>query len=60
LGSFLYWCGNPSLTLREEHRMKTLENTALKKTFWPKRNDVKGERRRGNYTMKSFMNSNPD
>jgi hypothetical protein len=30
-----------------------------KKKFWPNRNEVKGKWKRGNYTMRSFMNSNP-
>jgi len=39
--------------------MRTLENTVLKDTFWPKRNEVKGEWRTGNYTMRSYVISNP-
>jgi hypothetical protein len=39
--------------------MRTLENMVLKKTFWPRRNEVKGEWRTETYTVRSFMNSNP-
>jgi hypothetical protein len=33
------WC----LTLREEHWLKVFENTALRKLFGPKRDEVTGE-----------------
>jgi hypothetical protein len=36
------WC----LTLREEGRLRVLENTVLRKIFEPKRDEVKGELRR--------------
>jgi hypothetical protein len=32
-----------SLTFREEHRLRVLENRVLGKAFWPKRDEVTGE-----------------
>ena len=42
----MYGCETLSLTLREGHRLKVLENRVLGKTFWPKRDDVTGEWRK--------------
>jgi hypothetical protein len=39
----LYGCETWSLTLREEHRQKMLENRVLRKVFGPKRDEVTGE-----------------
>jgi hypothetical protein len=39
----LYGCGTSSLTLREGHRLRTLENSVLRKIFVPKRDGVRGE-----------------
>jgi hypothetical protein len=35
----LYGCGNSSLTLREEHRLRAFENRVLRRVFGPKRDD---------------------
>jgi hypothetical protein len=35
-----------SLTLREKHKLRVLENRVLRKIFMPKRNEVTGEWRR--------------
>jgi hypothetical protein len=37
-----YGCETWSLTLREEHRLRVLENRALRSNFGLKRDDVKG------------------
>jgi hypothetical protein len=42
----LYGCGSWSLTLREECRLRVFENRVLRRIFWPKRDEVKGEWRR--------------
>jgi hypothetical protein len=42
----LYGCETWSLKLREEHRLRVLENRVLGRTFGPKRDDVKGEWRK--------------
>jgi len=42
----LYIYENWSLTLREEHRLKVLENRVLRKIMEPKRDEVAGEWRR--------------
>ena len=39
----LYGCETWSLTLREEHRLKVLENRVLRRIFGPKRDEVTGE-----------------
>jgi hypothetical protein len=38
----LYGCETWSLTLREEHRLRVLENRILRKIFGPKRDEVIG------------------
>jgi hypothetical protein len=38
----LYGCENWSLTLREEHRLRVLENRVLRKMFGPKRDELIG------------------
>jgi predicted negative regulator of RcsB-dependent stress response len=45
---FVVWYGFKtwSLTLREKHRLRMFENRVLRKIFGPKRDEVKGERRR--------------
>jgi hypothetical protein len=40
--SCLYGCETRSLTLREEHRLRVVENAVLRKLFGPKRNKVTG------------------
>ena len=42
----LYGCETWSLTLREEHRLRVLENRALRRIFGPKRDGVTGEWRK--------------
>jgi hypothetical protein len=42
----LYGCETWSVTLREEHRLRVLENRVLRKILGPKRDEVKGEWRR--------------
>jgi hypothetical protein len=49
-----------SLTLREEHRLGVFENTALRRIFGPKRDEVKGEwRKLHNGELHNFYSS-PD
>jgi hypothetical protein len=38
-----YGCETWSLTLREEHRLRVLENRVLRRIFGPKRDEVTGE-----------------
>jgi hypothetical protein len=42
----LYGCETWSRILREEHRLRVLENMMLRKIFGPKRDEVKGEWRK--------------
>ena len=42
----LYGCETWSHTLRDKHRLRMFENRVLRKIFWPKRNNVRGEWRR--------------
>jgi hypothetical protein len=42
----LYVCETWSLTLREEHRLRVLENRVPRKIFGPKRDEGTGEWRR--------------
>jgi hypothetical protein len=42
----LYGCETWSLTLREEHRLRLLENRMLRRIVVPKRDEVTGERRK--------------
>jgi len=42
----LYGCETWSLTLREEHRLRELENWVLKRIFGSQRDEVTGEWRR--------------
>jgi hypothetical protein len=39
----LYGCETWSVTLREEHRLRVLENRVLRRIFGPKRDEVTGE-----------------
>jgi hypothetical protein len=39
-------CETWSLTLREEHRLRVLENSVLKRIFGPKRDEVTGDWRK--------------
>jgi hypothetical protein len=38
----LYGCETCSLTLREEHRLRVLENKVLKRIFQPKKDEMTG------------------
>jgi hypothetical protein len=42
----LYGCETWSVTLREEHRLRVLENKLLKRIFGPERDEIAGEWRR--------------
>ena len=42
----LYGCETWSLTLREERRLRVFENRVLRRVFWPKSDDVRGEWRK--------------
>ena len=42
----LYGCETWSLTLREEHRLRLLENKVLRRIFGSKRDEVTGEWRK--------------
>ena len=42
----LYGCETWSLTLREEHKLRVLENGVLRKIFGPKKNEVTGQWRK--------------
>ena len=46
LSVVLYGCGTWSLTLREERRLRVLENRVLRRIFGPKRDYVTGEWRK--------------
>jgi hypothetical protein len=47
----LYGCKTWSLTLREEHRLRMLDNKVLRRVFGPKRDEVTG----GSCVMRSFI-----
>jgi hypothetical protein len=42
----LYGCETLSLTLKEEHRLRVLENRVLRRTLAPKRDEMTGEWRK--------------
>jgi hypothetical protein len=46
LAVVLYGCETWSLTLREERRLRVLENRVLRRIFGPRRNEVTGEWRK--------------
>jgi hypothetical protein len=46
LPTVLYGCETWSLTLREKHRLRVIENRVLRRIFGPKRDEVKGEWRK--------------
>jgi hypothetical protein len=46
LSVVLYGCETWSLTLREEHRLRVLENRVLRRIFGPKSDEVTGEWRK--------------
>jgi len=46
LPAVLYGCETWSFTLREERRLRVFENRVLRRIFWPKWDEVTGERRK--------------
>ena len=42
----MYGCETWSFTLREERRLRVFENRVLRRIFWPKWDEVTGERRK--------------
>jgi hypothetical protein len=51
-----YGCETWSLTLREEHRLRVLENRVLRRIFGPKRDEVTGEwRKLHNEELRDFV-----
>ena len=50
-------CETPSLTLREERRLRGFENRVLRRVFGPKRDEVTGNGE--NYIMRSLVIYNP-
>ena len=56
----LYGCETWSLTLREERRLRVLENTVLRRVFGPKRDGVTGEWRKLHYEELSDQYSLPN
>jgi hypothetical protein len=54
----LYGCETWFLTLREEHRLRVLENRVLRRIFGPKRNEVTREWRK--LHNEELHNSSPD
>jgi len=53
----LYGCGTWLLTVREERRLRVIENRVLRGIFVPKRDEVAGEWK--NYIMRSLMICTP-
>jgi hypothetical protein len=56
----LYGCEIWSLTLREEHRLRVFENSALRRIFGPKRDEVTGEWRQWHNGELQNLYSSPD
>ncbi|KAJ4432165.1 hypothetical protein ANN_20781 [Periplaneta americana] len=56
----LYGCKTWTLTLREEHRLRVLENKVLRKIFGAKRDEVTGEWRKLHNTELHALYSLPD
>jgi hypothetical protein len=54
----LYGCKTWSLTLREEHRLRVLENRVLRRIFGPKRDEaMRGWRKLDNEELHSLYGS---
>jgi hypothetical protein len=56
----LYGCETWSLTLREEHRLRVIENRVLRRIFGPKRDEVTGEWRKMHNEELHNLYSSPD
>jgi hypothetical protein len=56
----LCWCETWSITLREEHRLRLLENRVLRGIFGPKRDEVMGEWRKMHSGELHNLYSSPD
>jgi hypothetical protein len=56
----LYGCETWSLTLREECRVRVLENRVLRRIFGPKRDEVTGEWRKLHYEDLNDLYSSPN
>jgi hypothetical protein len=54
-----YGCETWSLTLREEHRLRVLENRVLRKIFGPKRDEVTGEWKKLHNEVLRDLSSSP-
>jgi hypothetical protein len=50
----------PSLTLREEHRLRVFENSVLRRIFGPKRDEVTGEWRKLHNEELHILYSSPN
>jgi len=57
---FLYGCQESSLTPREEHRLRLLENNVLRKIFGPKGDEVTGKWRRQQEEELNDLYSSPN
>jgi hypothetical protein len=56
----LYVCETWSLTLKEQHRLRVLENRVLRRIFGPKQDEVTGERRKLHNGELHNLYSSPD
>jgi hypothetical protein len=56
----LYGCETWSLMIREEHRLRVLENRVLRRIFGPKRDEVTGEWRKLHNVELHNLYSSPD
>jgi hypothetical protein len=59
LSVVLYGCETWSLTLREEHRLRVLENRVLRRIFGPKRDEVTGEWKKSHNEELNYLYSSP-
>jgi len=57
---FLYGCETWLLTMREERRLRVFENRVLRKSTWPKRDEVTGEWRKLHNEEISYLYSLPN